>query len=150
MHWSDIGSWAAISQLVDADENGNRVFGKALLHETKNCYVHLSERMISAVGVENLAIVDTPDALLVANLERVQDVRHIGGRLKNDGHDSYKIHRTMMRPWGSYTVLEEGACFKVKRIVVKPEASLSLQKHRHRSEHWVIISGHAEIVNGDE
>jgi mannose-1-phosphate guanylyltransferase / mannose-6-phosphate isomerase len=149
MGWCDMGSWTAMSELTDADVQGNRIFGNALIHDTKNCYIRSSDRMISAVGVENLIIVDTPDALLVANRERSQDVKHIVGQLKVHGHDSYKIHRTVPRPWGSYTVLEEGAYFKVKRLVVKPGGSLSLQKHQHRNEHWIIIAGCARVINGE-
>jgi mannose-1-phosphate guanylyltransferase/mannose-6-phosphate isomerase len=149
MGWCDMGSWAAMSELTDADVQGNRIFGHALTHDTKNCYIRGGERMISAVGVENLIIVDTPDALLVANRERSQDVKHIVGQLKVHGHDSYKIHRTVPRPWGSYTVLEEGVYFKVKRLVVNPGASLSLQKHQHRDEHWIIVVGCAKVINGE-
>ena len=146
--WSDIGSWSAIGELAQGDAQGNRVEGNAILHEVQGCYIR-SERIVGAVGVRDLLIIDTPDALLVADKARAQDVRHIYGRLKELGHEAHKLHRTVHRPWGTYTVLEEGAGFKIKRIEVKPNASLSLQMHHHRSEHWIVVSGTAKVVNGD-
>ena len=147
--WSDIGSWTALGDLTPPDEKGNRVEGEALLHDVGNCYIRSTERIVGAVGIDNLVIIDTPDALLVADRSRAQDVKHIYARLKAQGHAAHKIHRTAHRPWGTYTVLEEGSRFKIKRIVVKPGASLSLQMHHHRSEHWIVVSGIARVVNGD-
>jgi mannose-1-phosphate guanylyltransferase/mannose-6-phosphate isomerase len=106
--------------------------------------------MVAAVGVNGLVIVDTPDALLVADREHVQDVKKVAQRLKLAKHETYKLHKTVLRPWGTYTVLEEGPGFKIKRIVVKPGASLSLQMHYHRSEHWVVVSGTAKVLNGEQ
>ena len=148
--WSDIGSWTAVGDLAAADAMGNRVQGEALLHDSTNCYIQSNGRMVGVVGVENLLIIDTPDALLVANRSRAQDVKHIYAGLKAKGHESYKLHRTVHRPWGTYTVLEEGTGFKIKRIEVKPGASLSLQMHHHRSEHWIVVSGMAKVVNGEK
>jgi mannose-1-phosphate guanylyltransferase / mannose-6-phosphate isomerase len=147
--WSDVGSWTAISDLTAADARGNRVQGPALLVNSRNCYVQSAERMVAAVGVENLLIVDTPDALLVVHEDHVQDVKKVAQQLKLAKHESYRLHKTVHRPWGSYTVLEEGEGFKMKRIVVKPGASLSLQMHYHRSEHWIVVSGTAKVVNGE-
>lgn len=147
--WSDIGSWNAMSELTAADAQGNRIDGEALLHDVNNCYIKSDERIVGAVGVNDLIIIDTPDALLVAGKDRVQDVKNIVGQLKQAGHEAYKIHRTAHRPWGTYTVLEEGNRFKIKRIVVKPGASLSMQMHHHRSEHWIVVCGMAKVVNGD-
>ena len=147
--WSDIGSWAALSELSKPDLNGNRVEGEALLHDVENCYLMSRDRIIGAVGVENLIVIDTPDALLIADRERAQDVRHIYGELKARGHEAHKLHRTVHRPWGTYTVFEEGPRFKIKRIEVKPGASLSLQMHHHRSEHWIVVSGMAKVVSGE-
>ncbi len=147
--WSDIGSWSALSDMAKPDSDGNHIQGEALLHDTRNCYIQSDERMVGAVGVDNLVIIDTPDALLVADRSRTQDVRHLYSKLKALGHEAYKLHRTVHRPWGSYTVLEEGPRFKIKRIAVKPGASLSLQMHHHRSEHWIVVSGTAKVVNGD-
>ncbi|HYF97473.1 MAG TPA: mannose-1-phosphate guanylyltransferase/mannose-6-phosphate isomerase [Coxiellaceae bacterium] len=147
--WSDIGSWAAVSELTLADHNGNRAQGEALFHNATNCYVRSEERIVSAVGVDNLVIIDTPDALLVADRAQTQEVKHIYNFLKTRNHEAHKLHRTVHRPWGTYTVLEEGDNFKIKRIVVKPGASLSLQMHHHRSEHWVVVSGVAQVINGE-
>lgn len=148
--WSDIGSWSALGDLTEADGKGNRIQGEALLYDTSNCYIQSCERIVGAVGLENLIIIDTPDALLVADRGRVQDVKHVYAQLKAQDHDAYKLHRTVHRPWGTYTVLEEGSRFKIKRIEVKPGASLSLQMHHHRSEHWIVVSGMARVVNGDK
>ena len=148
--WSDIGSWNAVSELSIADANGNRVEGDALMHDSTNCYIQSNGRMVGTVGVDNLMIIDTPDALLVADRSRSQDVKHIYAALKAKGHDSYKLHRTVHRPWGTYTVLEEGEGFKMKRIEVKPGGQLSLQMHHHRSEHWIVVHGMAKVVNGEQ
>jgi mannose-1-phosphate guanylyltransferase/mannose-6-phosphate isomerase len=148
--WSDIGSWTALGDLLAADADGNRVQGEALLHASRNCTIQSPDRFVGAVGVENLIIVDTPDALLVVNKACAQDVKHIYAALKAKGHQLHKLHRTVHRPWGTYTVLEEGADFKIKRIEVKPGASLSLQMHHHRNEHWIVVSGMAKVVNGDK
>jgi mannose-1-phosphate guanylyltransferase/mannose-6-phosphate isomerase len=146
--WNDIGSWNAIGDLARPDAKGNRVQGQAFLHDVSRCYIR-SERVVGAVGIEDLAIIDTPDALLVVAKSRTQDVKHIYAQLKTVGHEAYRLHRTVHRPWGTYTVLEEGPGFKIKRIEVKPGASLSLQMHHHRSEHWIVVSGTATVVNGE-
>ncbi|MGF6754866.1 mannose-1-phosphate guanylyltransferase/mannose-6-phosphate isomerase [Paraburkholderia sp. GAS42] len=148
--WSDVGSWAAVSELSVPDANGNRVEGEALLHDVANCYLVSHDRLIGAVGVEDLIVIDTPDALLVANRHRSQDVKHVYAALKAQGHEAHRWHRTMHRPWGTYTVLEEGPRFKIKRIEVKPGGRLSLQMHHHRSEHWIVVSGMAKVVNGEK
>lgn len=147
--WSDIGSWGALGDLIMPDANGNRIKGEAVLHDVSNCFIQSNQRMIGAVGVDNLVIVDTPDALLVADGDRAQDVKVLYKELKAQGHDTYKHHLTVHRPWGTYTVLEEDPQYKIKRIEVKPGASLSLQMHHHRSEHWIVVSGMARVVNGD-
>lgn len=148
--WSDIGSWQSISDLTPADNRHNRVHGEAELHDVDNCFVRSDERVIGMVGVRDLIVVDTADAVLIAARDRAQDVKQIVTKLKKANHDAYRLHRTVHRPWGTYTVLEEGERFKMKRIVVKPGASLSLQMHHHRSEHWIVVSGCADIVNGDK
>ncbi|RJF96648.1 mannose-1-phosphate guanylyltransferase/mannose-6-phosphate isomerase [Noviherbaspirillum cavernae] len=148
--WNDIGSWTALGNLAEPDGSGNRVEGEALLHDVTNCYIKAGKRIVGAVGIENLVIVDTPDALLVADKARAQDVKHLYAKLKEQGHDSHRLHLTVHRPWGTYTVLEEGPNFKIKRIVVKPGASLSLQMHHHRSEHWIVVSGMARVVNDQD
>lgn len=148
--WSDIGSWSALGDLPTPDTKGNRIEAEAMLHDVENCYIRSDERLVGAVGVRNLIIVDTPDALLVAEKSRAQEVKHLYNQLKLRGHEAHKLHRTVHRPWGDYTVLEEGERYKIKRIVVKPGASLSLQMHHHRSEHWVVVQGMAKVINGDE
>jgi mannose-1-phosphate guanylyltransferase/mannose-6-phosphate isomerase len=147
--WSDIGSWSALGDLSPPDGQGNRLEGTAILHDVTGCYIRAAGRVVGAVGVENLVIIDTPDALLVASRERAQDVKHVYAQLKSLGHEAYKLHRTVHRPWGTYTVLEEGPGFKIKRIEVRPGASLSLQMHHHRSEHWIVVNGTATVVNGE-
>ncbi|HET7731218.1 MAG TPA: mannose-1-phosphate guanylyltransferase/mannose-6-phosphate isomerase [Usitatibacter sp.] len=147
--WSDIGSWSAIGDLTAPDAQQNRVEGRAFLHEVTSCYIRGEGRIVGAVGVDNLLIIDTADALLVAGRAHAQDVKQIFAQLKAQGHEAHRLHRTVHRPWGTYTVLEEGPGFKIKRIEVKPGASLSLQMHHHRSEHWVVVSGSAKVVNGE-
>ncbi|AGL83749.1 mannose-1-phosphate guanylyltransferase/mannose-6-phosphate isomerase [Pseudomonas protegens] len=148
--WSDIGSWKAMSELSPADEQGNRIEGEAILHASTNNYVRSQRRLAALVGVENLIIVDTPDALLVAHKDHAQDIKVITAQLKKNGHCSHLDHTTVQRPWGAYTTLEEGTRFKIKRIVVKPQGSLSLQMHHHRSEHWIVVSGMALVVNDQQ
>ncbi len=148
--WNDIGSWDALHGVLAADVQGNVVVGEAVLVDVKNTFIQSDGRMVGAVGLEDLVIIDTPDALLVADRGRSQDVKRIVEQLKGRGHDSVKVHRTVARPWGTYTVLEEGEGFKIKRIVVKPGQRLSLQTHRHRSEHWVVVGGTARVTNGEE
>ncbi|MEX5611945.1 mannose-1-phosphate guanylyltransferase/mannose-6-phosphate isomerase [Pseudomonas protegens] len=148
--WSDIGSWQAVRELTPADEHGNQCNGETVLHDVSNCYIDSRKRLVGGVGLNNLIIIDTPDALLVADGNRSQDVKLIAQELKRLGHDAYKLHRTVTRPWGTYTVLEEGPRFKIKRIMVKPNASLSLQMHHHRSEHWIVVSGMARVTNGED
>jgi mannose-1-phosphate guanylyltransferase len=145
--WSDIGSWNAISTLTEANNAGNRCEGEVIVHESSNNYVKSSDRLTALVGVNNLIVVDTPDAILVAHKDSAQDVKHVVSQLKKNGHNAHQIHRTVHRPWGTYTTLEVGERFKIKRIVVKPKASLSLQMHHHRSEHWIVVSGMARVVN---
>lgn len=147
--WSDIGSWSALGDLTSADEKGNRIEGEALLHDVSDCFIQSNERIVGAVGVDNLIIIDTPDAILVADRSRAQDVKHLYASLKADGHDAHKLHRTVYRPWGTYTILQESTHFKIKRIEVKPGGKLSLQMHHHRSEHWIVVSGAANVTNGE-
>jgi mannose-1-phosphate guanylyltransferase/mannose-6-phosphate isomerase len=148
--WSDVGSWDAISALSPADDLGNRMVGGAMMINTRNTYIHSEDRLVATLGVEDLIIVDTPDALLISDRDHVQDVKKIVEKLKADGNEIFRYHRTVHRPWGTYTTLEEGYRFKIKRIVVKPGSSLSLQMHHHRNEHWIVVSGTAEVVNGEE
>ena len=138
-----------MSELTPVDEQGNRFEGEVLMHEASNNYVQSPERLVALVGVQNLIVVDTPDAVLVAHKDCAQDVKYIVGQLKKSGHAAHLLHQTVDRPWGTYTTLEEGERFKIKRIVVKSGASLSLQMHHHRSEHWIVVSGMARVVNDE-
>ncbi|MES0167207.1 mannose-1-phosphate guanylyltransferase/mannose-6-phosphate isomerase [Mesorhizobium sp. M0027] len=150
MDWNDIGSWNAMADLIAPDESGNRIRGDVHMVDTTGSYVSSHKRVIGTVGVSDLVIVDSPDALLVASRDRVQDVKKLFEGLKASGHEAHLVHSTVHRPWGTYTVLEEGERFKIKRIEVKPGRRLSLQMHYHRSEHWVVVSGSAKIVNGEQ
>lgn len=148
--WRDVGSWASMRDLTSPDENGNRVFGNAVFVGSRNVYVHGEHRLVAAVGVENIMVIDTPDAVLITHPDKVQEIKQVVSRLRQQGDETYKMHRKVMRPWGTYTVLEIGPRFKIKRIEVRPGASLSLQMHYHRSEHWIVVSGTAKVVNGDQ
>jgi mannose-1-phosphate guanylyltransferase len=147
--WSDVGSWEAVSRLLDSDAAGNRTSGDTLVIDATDNFIMSEDRLVAALGVSNLMVVDTPDALLVAAKERAQDVKRVVEALKSKGHETFRFHRTVARPWGTYTTLEEGPRFKIKRIVVKPGASLSLQMHHHRSEHWVVVKGTAKVTNNE-
>ena len=146
--WSDVGSWQAVAALTTADDQGNRGQGERVAIATRGTYVHAADRIVATVGVENLVIVDTPDAVLVAHRDHLQRVKDVVGVLKARGHEAYRLHRTVSRPWGAYTVLEEAPGFKIKRIEVRPGAALSLQLHHRRTEHWVVVCGVAHVTNG--
>jgi mannose-1-phosphate guanylyltransferase len=148
--WSDIGSWGAIRDLVEPDDNNNRSLSETIFINTKNTFVQSEDRLVATVGVSDLMIIDTKDALLVADPSHAQDVKKVVNLLKQKDHDAYKLHLTVTRPWGTYTVLEDHPGFKIKRIEVKPGAQLSLQMHHHRSEHWIVVKGRAHIVNGEQ
>ena len=142
--WKDIGSWRSFGELIAPDAAGNRVQGQAVLYETQNCYVQSSSRLVGVVGMQDMMVIDTPDALLVAHTDHAQNVKHIYNTLKQQGHEAYQLHRTVHRPWGTYTILEALERVKIKRIEVNPGASLSLQMHHHRSEHWIVVKGTAK------
>jgi mannose-1-phosphate guanylyltransferase/mannose-6-phosphate isomerase len=148
--WNDLGAWEAVWQVGHKDQDKNVTSGDVMLSDSKNCLVYSSGRLVSAVGLENIVIVETPDAILVADKSKSQDVKNIVAQLgsKNDGLKD--LHRKVSRPWGWYDSIDHGESFKVKRIQVNPGASLSLQKHYHRAEHWVVVKGTAEITNGDQ
>lgn len=148
--WSDLGAWDAVWNVLPKDEHGNAHIGDVLTTHSRNTLVHASSRLVSLVGVSDLIVVETPDAVLVADKTRSQDVKHIVSQLQATKREEHTLHRKVHRPWGWYDSIDEGGRFKVKRIQVKPGASLSLQKHHHRAEHWVVVSGTAEITNGDK
>ncbi len=149
--WSDIGSWKAISDIdAESDEAGNRVRGQAVIVESENCYIQSDARMVAAVGVKDLVIVDTGDAVLVAARDRAQQVKLVVDRLRASNHQSASVHTTVHRPWGSYTILEDADDCKVKRLTVKPGQVLSLQLHHRRSEHWTVVRGTAKVRIGEQ
>lgn len=148
--WNDLGAWDAVWNVLPKDDNGNALLGDVLTTDSKNTLVHAASRLVSLVGVENLIVVETPDAVLVADKSRSQDVKHIVTQLQKTKREEHALHRKVHRPWGWYDSIDESGRFKVKRIQVKPKASLSLQKHHHRAEHWIVVTGTAEITNGDK
>jgi mannose-1-phosphate guanylyltransferase/mannose-6-phosphate isomerase len=148
--WSDLGAWDAVWQVSGKDEAGNAALGDALLRDTRDTLVHATSRLVSVVGLDNVVVVETPDAVLVADRARSQDVKHVVNQLQASGRSEPTTHRQVHRPWGWYDSIDQGPRFQVKRILVKPGASLSLQKHHHRAEHWIVVSGTAEVTNGDQ
>jgi mannose-1-phosphate guanylyltransferase/mannose-6-phosphate isomerase len=149
--WSDIGSWEALWAVSQRDADGNRLEGDVIAIDSHNCFVRGTERrLVAALGLDDMVIVDTPDAVMIAPRTRVQDVKRLVERIKADGRQEHLFHRKVYRPWGSYDSIDMGERFQVKRITVKPGAKLSLQKHHHRAEHWVIVSGTAEVTRNDE
>ena len=148
--WNDLGAWDAVWKVLPKDDQGNAHVGDVLSTDSRNTLVHASSRLVTLVGVENLIVVETPDALMVADKSRSQDVKHIVNQLQTTQREELTQQRKVHRPWGWYDTIDEGGRFKVKRIQVKPKASLSLQKHFHRAEHWIVVTGTAEITNGDK
>lgn len=148
--WNDLGAWDAVWEMAPKDANLNAHFGDVLAIDTRDTLVHATSRLVSLIGVQDLVVVETPDAVLVANKSRSQDVKSIVSALNVQKRDEPSLHRKVHRPWGWYDCIDEGGRFKVKRILVNPKASLSLQKHHHRAEHWIVVTGTAEITNGDK
>ncbi|WP_043457948.1 mannose-1-phosphate guanylyltransferase/mannose-6-phosphate isomerase [Azohydromonas australica] len=148
--WNDLGAWDAVWQVADKDAQGNAVVGDALLEGSRNTLVHATSRLVGVVGLDDVVVVETPDAVLVSRRDRSQDVKKIVGRLDGQQRDEHTAHRKVHRPWGWYDSIDAGGRFQVKRIMVKPGASLSLQMHHHRAEHWIVVSGTAEVSCGDK
>ena len=148
--WSDVGAWDALWSLADKDGQGNAARGDAVFENSRNTFIHASSRMVACLGVDDLVVVETADAVLVARRDCTQDVKAVVGRLKSAGRTQVTAHRKIHRPWGFYDSVDAGERFQVKRIVVKPGASLSLQMHHHRAEHWIVVSGTAKVTRGDE
>ncbi|SDA59960.1 mannose-1-phosphate guanylyltransferase / mannose-6-phosphate isomerase [Pseudomonas sp. NFPP33] len=148
--WSDLGAWDAVWSVSPKDDKGNALHGDVLITESSNSLVHASSRLVALAGVENLVVIETADAVLVADRSRCQDVKQIVSLLNQQSRDEHTLHRKVHRPWGWYDSIDEGGRFKVKRIQVNPKASLSLQKHHHRAEHWIVVQGTAEITRGSE
>lgn len=148
--WSDLGAWEAVWQVAPKDAQGNAAQGDAVIESSRNTLVHATSRLVSAVGLDNVVVVETPDAVLVADRSRSQEVKKIVQHLEKRGRDEGTVHRLVHRPWGWYDSIDAGPRFQVKRIMVKPKASLSLQMHHHRAEHWIVVSGTAEVTCGEK
>lgn len=148
--WNDVGSWTALDDISQRDEGGNVIVGNITDIGSRNSIIYASDRLVATIGLQDMVVVDTEDATLVCRKDRAQDVKKIVEKLKKRGAEEYMTHRTVIRPWGSYTLLEKGDRFKIKRIMVNPGARLSCQMHYHRSEHWVVVSGTAKVTRGEE
>jgi mannose-1-phosphate guanylyltransferase / mannose-6-phosphate isomerase len=150
LHWSDVGSWDSLHEILSQDEDGNAVVGDVVTLDTKNCLIFGNKRLLSTIGIEDCLIVETDDAVLIAKKGEPWKVRELVNRLKERKRKEASEHLTTYRPWGSYTILEQGSRYKIKRVVVNPGEKLSLQKHVHRSEHWVVVKGTAKVSIGDK
>lgn len=148
--WSDIGSWSTLWELSKKDKNGNVGNGDVLFHESKDCFVNSGDKLVATCGVENLVVVSTKDALLVSHKDSVQDTKIIAQKLKKESRSEWQFHREVFRPWGKYDSIDNGVRYQVKRITVNPGAKLSVQKHHHRAEHWIVVSGTAKVTKGEE
>lgn len=148
--WSDIGSWSALWDVSSKDDAGNSLTGDVIARDTENTLVRADSRLVATVGVENLVIIETKDALLVAHKDKVQDVKSVVEQIRNDGRHEHMNHREVYRPWGVYDSIDNGTRYQVKRITVKPGAKLSVQMHHHRAEHWIVVSGTARVTNGEK
>ncbi len=148
--WSDIGSWSSLWNISGKDKNGNVSLGDVILHNSKDCYVRADNKLVSGIGLDNLVIVDTKDALMVANKDSVQDAKVISKQLKENSRSEWELHREVYRPWGKYDSLDSGDNYQVKRLTVNPGAKLSVQMHYHRSEHWIVVAGKARGHYGDK
>jgi mannose-1-phosphate guanylyltransferase/mannose-6-phosphate isomerase len=148
--WSDLGAWDAVWQVSEKDTSGNACAGDTFVRDSRDTLVHATSRLVGVVGLSNVVVIETPDAVLVADRSRSQEVRHIVAHLDGKGRSEHTLHRQVHRPWGWYDSIDSGSRFQVKRIMVKPGASLSLQKHHHRAEHWIVVCGTAEVTNGDQ
>jgi mannose-1-phosphate guanylyltransferase / mannose-6-phosphate isomerase len=147
--WSDVGAWNSLWEVLPKDPLGNVSRGDVLLHDCRNMLVLSEHRLIACVGVKDMVVVETPDAILVAHMDETQHVKKVVDALKREGRSEGELHRKVFRPWGWYDGVDSGERFQVKRIVVKPGASLSLQMHHHRAEHWVVVRGTAQVTRGD-
>jgi mannose-1-phosphate guanylyltransferase len=148
--WSDIGSWASLWDISEKDSSGNAVHGDVILHEVNNSYVRTDGKLVTATGVDDLVVISTKDAVVVAHKDSVQNVKVIAEQLKRESRIEWEYHREVYRPWGKYDSIDKGEGYQVKRITVKPGAKLSVQMHHHRAEHWVVVSGTAKVTNGDK
>lgn len=150
MGWNDVGSWSALWELGDKDENGNVVSGDAIVDGTRNSYIRAEGNLTAVIGLENIVVVAVDDAVMVVSRDKAMDVSKIVERLKQDGRDEHLVHSKVYRPWGYYRRIDSGDRFQVKQISVNPGAKLSLQLHHHRAEHWIVVSGTAKVTRGEK
>jgi mannose-1-phosphate guanylyltransferase len=148
--WSDVGSWSALWEVSQKDEAGNALTGDTFLHNSHDCYINTDEKLVAAVGVDNLVIVNTKDAVLVVDKSKVQDVKKVVEHLKKHKRTEFRRHREVYRPWGICDILVDEKRFNVNRITVNPGEAFSLQMHHHRTEHWVVLAGTARVTTGDK
>jgi len=148
--WSDVGAWSALWDISEKDQNNNVIRGDVLTHNSHNCYFNTEKKLIAAVGVDNIVVIETKDAVLVAHKDKVQDVKEIVEQLKSSDRTEHHLHREVYRPWGKYDSIDNGKRDHVKRITVNPGEKLSIQMHHHRSEHWIVVSGTARVTNGEQ
>jgi len=148
--WNDIGSWSSLWDVTEKDSNGNVSQGDVVLQNSSNSYIRTDGKLVVAIGIDDLVIVSTKDALMVAHKNTVEDVKIIAQQLKTDSRSEWELHREVYRPWGKFDAIDSGDRYQVKRITVKPGAKLSVQKHKHRAEHWVVVSGTAKVTNGEK
>jgi mannose-1-phosphate guanylyltransferase len=147
--WSDVGSWSSLWETAEKDPQGNASVGDVMLHDTTNSYVNAEGKLVSVIGLDNVVVVETKDAVMVAHKDKVQDIKHIVNQLKAEQRPEFEFHREVFRPWGSYDSIDTGERFQVKHISVKPGEKLSVQMHHHRAEHWIVVSGTANVTIGD-
>ncbi|MDD5434660.1 MAG: mannose-1-phosphate guanylyltransferase/mannose-6-phosphate isomerase [Nitrospira sp.] len=148
--WNDVGSWTALDEISQRDDSGNVIAGNVIDVDSMDSIIYATDRLVATLGLKDMVVVDTADATLVCRKDKAQDVKRIVERLKKRGSEEYLTHRTVIRPWGSYTLLGKGERFQIKRLTVNPGACLSLQMHYHRSEHWVVVAGTARVTRGEE
>ncbi|MDR2876540.1 MAG: mannose-1-phosphate guanylyltransferase/mannose-6-phosphate isomerase [Chromatiales bacterium] len=148
--WSDLGAWSSLWEALPRDADGNALRGDVAVHDSRNSLLLAEHRLVAGIGLDDIIVVETADAVLVVHKNHAEDVKRLVARLKAEGRSEHQLHRRVQRPWGNYEGIDHGARFQVKRITVKPGASLSLQMHHHRAEHWVVVSGAAQVVRGDE
>ena len=149
--WSDVGSWSSLWETAkEKDENQNVIIGDAILDDVHNSYINAEQRLISVVGLDDVVVVETKDAVLVAHKDKVQNIKNVVNKLKAEKRPEFEFHREVFRPWGSYDSIDNGERFQVKRITVKPGEKLSVQMHHHRAEHWIVVAGTAKVTNGEE
>lgn len=148
--WNDVGSWTALRDIGAKDTNNNVCIGDVICHDTSNSYLRAENKLIATVGVDNVIVIETKDAVLVANADCAQDIKKIVDRLQSSGRSEHELHREVFRPWGKYDSIDNGERYQVKRITVKPGEKLSVQMHHHRAEHWIVVSGTAKVLRGEE